>query len=270
MGAGNLYVGTSGYNYSHWRERFYPPGLPSQAWLGFYAERFNTVELNVTFYRQPRPRTFEGWRLATPADFRFAVKGHRLITHLRRLRDVADAVAVFFKGAAVLEEKLAVVLWQLPPGLRADPGLLSAFCALLKENPVAARVRHAFEFRHRSWFAPATCDILTAGKFALCIADSPRWPRAEEVTADFVYLRFHGGERLYRSRYALDELAGWARKIRAWLEEGRDVYAYFNNDAEGHALANAGELRTLVASLLTEGCEAAGAPLPRHSGPPPL
>ncbi|MBC7104405.1 MAG: DUF72 domain-containing protein, partial [Firmicutes bacterium] len=134
MGTGRLYVGTSGYNYSHWRARFYPPGLPPRAWLGFYAERFNTVELNVTFYRQPRPATFEGWRLSTPPDFRFALKGHRLITHLRRLKDVADAVAAFFKGAAVLEEKLAVVLWQLPPGLRADPGLLSAFGDLLGEN----------------------------------------------------------------------------------------------------------------------------------------
>ncbi|MGQ9531868.1 MAG: DUF72 domain-containing protein, partial [Desulfotomaculales bacterium] len=248
VGTGKLYVGTSGYNYSHWRARFYPPGLPSRAWLGFYAERFNTVELNVTFYRQPRPGTFEGWREGTPPGFRFAVKGHRLITHLRRLKDVADALAGFFEGAALLGEKLAVVLWQLPPGLPADPDLLSAFCTLLKENPVAARVRHAFEFRHRSWFTPATYEILSAGNCALCVADSPRWPRAEEITADLVYLRFHGGERLYRSRYSVEELTGWASKIRAWLIEGRDVYAYFNNDAEGHALANAEELRALVAS----------------------
>ncbi|MBC7105392.1 MAG: DUF72 domain-containing protein, partial [Firmicutes bacterium] len=106
----------------------------------------------------------------------------------------------------------------------------------------------AFEFRHRSWFAPATYEVLAARNFALCVADSPRWPKAEELTADFVYLRFHGGERLYRSRYAVDELAVWARKIGAWLAGGRDVYAYFNNDAEGHALANAGELRALVES----------------------
>ncbi|WP_027719350.1 DUF72 domain-containing protein [Desulfovirgula thermocuniculi] len=246
MATGGLYIGTSGYNYPHWRERFYPPEMPARAWLGFYAEHFNTVELNVTFYRQVQPRTFEKWHETTPPDFRFALKGHRFITHLRRLSDVGEAVASFFRCAAHLEEKLAVVLWQFPPSFQSDEALLAAFCALLREIPPAARTRHAFEFRHRSWFAPPTYRILAAGNFALCIGDSPRWPQAEEITADFVYLRFHGGKQLYRSNYSTAELGTWARRIEGWLGQGLDVYAYFNNDAEGHALHNAAELRALV------------------------
>lgn len=243
-----LFVGTSGYNYPHWRERFYPAGLPARRWLNYYATRFNTVELNVTFYRLPDARTFAGWYARTPAGFLFALKGSRLVTHLKRLENVDDAISKFFHAAGELREKLGVVLWQLPPGLHANTARLAAFCGLLYTNPVARNTRHAFEFRHQSWFVPEVYRILSAHNFALCIADAPRWPSAEEVTADFVYLRFHGGRRLYASCYTEDELASWARKVVRWLGEGRDVYAYFNNDAEGHAVANAETLHGLARS----------------------
>ncbi|MEW5762995.1 MAG: DUF72 domain-containing protein [Bacillota bacterium] len=239
-------IGTSGYNYPHWRERFYPPDISPRRWLEYYATRFATVELNVTFYRLPRAETFAGWRRRTPAAFVFALKGSRLITHLRRLVDVDEAVASFFAAAGELQEKLGVVLWQLPPGLHADTSRLVRFCGLLYADPVARHTRHAFEFRHQSWFAPEVYDILRAHNFALCVADAPRWPSALEATADFVYLRFHGGRRLYASCYTTEELAVWAGRIKEWLAAGLDVYAYFNNDIEGHAVANAGELRALI------------------------
>ncbi|MGQ9712494.1 MAG: DUF72 domain-containing protein [Desulfotomaculales bacterium] len=246
-----IYIGTSGYNYPHWRGRFYPAGVPSRRWLEHYATCFNTVELNVTFYRLPEAKTFAAWRARTPAGFVVALKGSRLVTHLKRLENVDEALANFFAAAGGLKEKLGVVLWQLPPGLQADAPRLAVFCQLLQADTVARHVRHAFEFRHASWFVPEVYAILRGHNFALCIADAPRWPSGDEVTAGFVYLRFHGGTKLYASRYTPEELASWARRIAAWVREGRDIYAYFNNDAEGHAVANAGELRALVESTMT-------------------
>ncbi|NPV30246.1 MAG: DUF72 domain-containing protein [Firmicutes bacterium] len=242
----DLRVGTSGYNYPHWRGAFYPKEIPGRRWLNFYAAHFNTVELNVTFYRLPLAKTFASWYDSTPPDFRFAVKGSRMITHIKRLRDVAEPLAAFFGRAEKLQEKLAVVLWQLPPGLRGDPGLLAEFCRLVQGNDTARAARHAFEFRHNSWFSPEVYEILHQNNFGLCIADSPRWPQTLEVTADFVYLRFHGSEKVYTSCYTKEELERWAKRIREWLESGRDVYAYFNNDAGGWAVANARDLISLT------------------------
>lgn len=241
-----LYIGTSGYNYPHWRGAFYPEDLPSRQWLSFYAGHFNTVELNVTFYRLPLAKTFANWHDNTPPEFRFAVKGSRTITHIKRLRDAAEPLAAFFSRAESLKEKLAVVLWQLPPGLRGDAELLADFCRLLKANNAARSARHAFEFRHDSWFNPEVYEILRQNNFSLCIADSPRWPQSLEATADFVYIRFHGSKKLYTSSYTEEELRIWGRRIREWLEGGRDVYAYFNNDAGGWAVANARQLLKII------------------------
>ncbi|MEW5934718.1 MAG: DUF72 domain-containing protein [Bacillota bacterium] len=241
---GMLYVGTSGYNYSHWRGRFYPEGLPTRQWLSHYAGTFPTVELNVTFYRLPRRSTFAGWYEQTPPNFVFAIKGSRLITHLKRLAEVEDETSRFFAHAAALKEKLAVVLWQFPPSFRLDLAKLGAFCNLLKA--VAGHTRHAFEFRHQSWFAPELYEFLRRLNHALCVADAPRWPSCLEATADFVYVRFHGSHRLYSSCYSTQELEAWAERIARWRAEGRDVFAYFNNDAQGFALQNARELAALL------------------------
>ncbi|MDN5347796.1 MAG: hypothetical protein PWP65_1360 [Clostridia bacterium] len=241
-----FYLGTSGYNYSHWRGKFYPEDLSTKDWITYYATRFNTVELNVTFYRLPLAKTFTTWYERTPDGFLFALKGSRLITHYKRLVGVEEALQSFFTRAAGLKEKLGVVLWQLPPGLHADTERLLAFCELLNSHPLARVARHAFEFRHQSWFVPEIYDILARYSYALCVADAPRWPQAKEVTADFVYLRFHGSRKLYSSSYTSEELAGWAAQVKTWLAQGRDVYAYFNNDAEGWAVTNACELERLV------------------------
>jgi uncharacterized protein YecE (DUF72 family) len=245
---GRRYIGTSGYNYLHWGDGvFYPGGLPQRSWLEYYVRYFQTVELNVSFYRLPGLKAFEGWQRRTPADFRFAAKGSRFITHIKRLRDCREPLEVFFKNAMGLKEKLSVVLWQLPPGLKADSDRLSQFSKELKQVAPQS-VRQAFEFRNRTWFVPEVYEILVAFNFGLCIADSPRWPSEEVITTDFVYLRFHGGKVLYGSDYSTSELQGWARKAQGWLANGLDIYAYFNNDAFGFAVKNAQQFQEILSS----------------------
>ena len=242
-----LFLGTSGFNYSHWRGRFYPLELPTKEWLKFYASYFPTVEINVTFYRIPRLATFTSWYEQTPEDFTFALKGHRQITHYKRLKDTEAELEKFLHHLSPLQHKLGIILWQLPPGLKADLKLFRDFIAALQAHPLASRIRHSFEFRHASWFSPEVYSLLSSAGYALCLADSPRWPKVEELTANFVYVRFHGRQKLYASSYTREELEEWAKKIRHWLEQNLDVYAYFNNDAQGYALANARDLLSLLA-----------------------
>jgi uncharacterized protein YecE (DUF72 family) len=241
------FVGTSGYNYGHWGGGvFYPPELPQREWLEYYARHFSTVELNVTFYRLPALPVFQGWKKRTPARFAFAVKGSRYITHIKRLKDCREPIMLFLKNASGLGRKLNVILWQLHPGMKCDSSRLENFCSMLKRSVRGRRIRHAFEFRHPSWFCDEVYGLLHSFNHALCIADSPIWPRVEAVTADWIYLRFHGGRALYGSNYSDGELGEWAAKARAWLAAGRAVFAYFNNDAHGFAVRNALRLRELI------------------------
>jgi len=243
----NIYIGTSGYNYPHWGGGvFYPGETPKAQWLEHYARHFGSVELNVTFYRLPDRSVFRSWRERTPSQFTFAIKGNRYITHIKRLKDCREPIIRFMRHASALDEKLHVVLWQLHPRMRVDLERLDAFCRLLRASTRAKRVRHAFEFRHESWFCDGVYNLLCARNHALCIAHSPRWPMTKITTADFAYIRFHGGERLYGSNYSEEELKEWATKMRAWLTRGLDVYAYFNNDAQGFAVRNAMRLRELI------------------------
>ncbi len=244
---GRLYIGTSGFSYDHWREGFYPAGLAKSKWFEYYATQFNSVELNVTFYRLVKEATFKKWYEETPEDFRFAIKGSRFISHQKKLKDCEEAVERFFEGARELKEKLGVVLWQLPGSFRVDLERLENFGNFLKEQSVASKVKHAFEFRDESWFNEEVYDLLRKNHTGLCMADSGgKWPGVEVVTAVFVYLRFHGPAGLYASSYSDEELEMWAKKIRKWLSEGKDVYAYFNNDAQGYAVDNAMMLEALV------------------------
>jgi uncharacterized protein YecE (DUF72 family) len=153
---------------------------------------------------------------------------------------------LFFENASALEKKLGIVLWQLPPNLHVNREKLEGFCELLAQNKIAKNTRHAFEFRHKTWFCKEIYEILRKYKFSLCVAHSNRWPYEEVGTADYVYLRFHGGEILYGSNYSDEELEGWAEKAKDWLSEGRDIYAYFNNDAYGYAVYNALKFRELL------------------------
>lgn len=243
----NLFIGTSGYSYKHWAKGvFYPQGLPSNKWLEFYCERFNAVELNVTFYRLVKQSTFEGWMKRTPKDFSFAVKGSRFITHVKRLKAVEEPLKKFGASLIPLMKKTKCVLWQLPPGFKADPERLKFFCSLLAKSRVLKKTRHVFEFRHETWFTEETCGILKQFNYGLCFAASPKKIGEEVLTADFVYLRFHGGSSLYASNYSDEQLKTWARKVKEWKPKIGQVFAFFNNDNYGFAPPNAMRLRDFL------------------------
>ena len=241
MAAGRAWVGTSGWSYRHWRGVFYPPGLPANRWLDFYCRHFDTVEVNFSFYRLPTRQSFEGWRTRTPADFRFAIKANRTITHLHRLKHAGPAWQRFWDNAQGLAEKLAVVLVQLPPAQRADVTRLADFTALLP-----AGVRFAFEFRHQSWFVPEVYAVLEGRGYALCQANAPGQPGEHVPTGPYRYLRMHGGPSVEESDYSRPELERWAASLRRSTEQGRDVFVYFNNDPRGYAVANARFLSSLL------------------------
>ncbi len=229
-------VGTSGWNYSHWRELFYPKGLKQSEWLQFYAERFDTVEVNATFYRLPKPEYMDHWREAVPPGFLFALKGSRYLTHVKRLGDTGQSVDRFLDLGARLGGKAGPVLWQLPPNFQRHDDRLAAFVSALPGG-----WRHAFEFRHPSWYCQEVYDVLDNAGAALCIPDHPEYPRDLVLTTDWTYIRCHygGGDGLY----SRGELAAWADRVRGFMAGGADVYVYFNNDWKGYALDNALELR---------------------------
>jgi len=233
-GCGVVRIGCSGWNYTHWRGVVYPRGLPARRWLDHYSALFDTVEVNTTFYRLPSITAVCGWAERTPADFVFAVKASRYLTHIKRLADMDQGVRRFYEQIEPLvgAGKLGPVLWQLPPNFQRNDERLRAALAALPTG------RHAFEFRHPSWFAEEIYDLLRARGVALVIADRPEIRRFQthERTADFTFVRFHhgGGDGNYTHR----RLGAWARRIEEWRVEA-DVYAYFNNDWAGWAVENA-------------------------------
>jgi len=242
----NILTGTSGFSYSDWKDGiFYPKGLPRKKWLEYYASVFNTVELNVTFYRLPKKETFQDWHRRTPDNFLFTLKASRYITHIKRLKNCQKALGNFLENALFLKNKLGVILWQLPPSMRIDTKTLESFCDLLF-NSDAKKIKHVFEFRHPSWLYESVYEILEKYNYCLCIAHSNQWPNEEISTADYLYLRFHGGESLYSSDYSDKELKGWARKVKKWISGKREVFSYFNNDAKGYAPRNALIFRKLL------------------------
>jgi uncharacterized protein YecE (DUF72 family) len=235
-------VGCSGWNYRHWREVVYPAGLPARRWLEHYATLFDTVEVNATFYRLPTRKAVAGWAAQTPDDFVFAVKASRYLTHVRRLRDIAAGASRFFDCIEPLVEagKLGPVLWQLPESFHRDDERLAAVLA------GAPPGRHAFEFRHASWFVEPVYELLRQSGAALVVGDHPSRPfQTLELTADWAYLRFHYGSRGRGGNYSARELATWAERVRDWRRRV-DVWAYFNNDWGGFAVRNAVDLRGLV------------------------
>lgn len=240
---GRVRIGLSGWNYPAWKESFYA-GIKRKDWLSYAATRFETIEVNATFYREQKPATLERWHDATPPDFVFALKGHRFVTHSLRLADAGAAMIRQRDNARPLKRKLAAVLWQLPPGLEADTGRLSDFLDALAAWPEA---RHAIEFRHESWFTGATQRLLKDAGVASCISDAARWPRWDAVTAPLVYLRLHGRPETYVSAYGRAGLKPWREKIAVWRAQGRDVLCYFDNDSAGAAFEDADLLTRLCA-----------------------
>lgn len=242
-----LFIGTSGWTYSSWKGTFYPEDLPSRDYLEFYSREFESTEVNYSFCHLPRPSTYEKWAAQVPVTFIFALKTSRFITHVKRLLDVEEAWATFVQNALALGPHLGPVLLQFPPSFRCDRRKLAAFLGIAQRPaPKQHPLRLAFEFRHESWFSEQTYALLSRHNAALCIADSPRYPRKDVLTADFVYLRFHGRTDLFASKYTDAELLEEAKRIRRYLRDRRDVYVYFNNDALGHAIANARTLNHLL------------------------
>jgi len=238
---GLVQIGTSGYVYKHWKRVFYPEDLPSKDWLSYYTGHFSTLEINNSFYRLPERSTFAGWRKRSPDGFLFSVKVSRFLTHLKKLKDPEEPLERFLENAEGLGPKLGPLLFQLPPHWKPDLGRLRGLLALRPR-----RRRFAVEFREAAWCTDEVFSILKEGNAALCLHDGlPDCPPA--VTADFVYLRFHG-RSAPGGRYTRSALSDWAERIGRWRRDSLDVYAYFNNDAHGYAVENARELIELVDS----------------------
>jgi len=230
-----VHIGCSGWNYRDWRGAIYPEGLPARRWLERYAELFDTVEVNNTFYRLPSQSAVEGWVDQTPPGFVIAVKASRYMTHVKRLREMKRVAARYFEAIKPLADspKLGPVLWQLPANFQRDDERLGE---ALEQLPKA---RHCFEFRHPSWFVPEVYELLRRHRAALVIGDDPERPfQTHEITADWTYVRFHRGNRGRRGNYSKRELEEWKRHIAAWRSEV-EVFAYFNNDWEAFAPRNA-------------------------------
>ena len=241
-------VGCSGWNYAHWRNGvFYPPRCAARNWLRYYAREFETVEVNTTFYRLPRRDAVARWVEETPEQFTFAVKVSRYITHVKRLREVGEHLPLLYERIEPLlrSPKLGPLLWQLPPTFRADFDRLAQALEHVHDGH-----RHAFEFRHASWFCEELYTLLREHGVALVIGDRPEVNafQAHELTADFTLVRFHSGTRGRNGNYSHGELDDWAVRLAGWSKEV-DVFAYFNNDWEGFAIENARYLRRRLAPL---------------------
>jgi len=242
------YIGTSGWHYEHWRDRFYPEKLAKAKWLKFYAGHFDTVELNNSFYRLPSEDAFANWRDSSPANFTFAVKVSRFITHIKRLKDTGEAVEKFISRAIILGDKLAPLLYQLPPNMHRNDEVLESFLSTLPRG-----MKHVFEFRHQSWLEEGVLQILHKYKVGFCVFDMPSISCPLIATADFAYIRFHGSAGLYSSCYSDEELASWAKILANLARNLKAIYIYFNNDIEGFAVRNAMTLRNYLSTPGAEG-----------------
>jgi uncharacterized protein YecE (DUF72 family) len=238
---GTIHIGTSGWNYRHWFGRFYPEHLPQSELLSFYAKYFDTVEINNSFYHLPKIKTFNSWRETVPRNFVFALKASRFITHMKKLKAPKTSSKKLFNRMKRLEETLGPILFQLPPGWTRNDKRLAKFLASLP-----ATHQYVFEFRDPSWLTEEIYDLLKQHNTAFCIHDfrGERTPR--EITADFTYVRMHGPRKAaYSGSYPPRVLKEWAKQIHEWQSKLRDIYVYFNNDAEGNAIKNALKLREL-------------------------
>jgi uncharacterized protein YecE (DUF72 family) len=238
-------VGCSGWNYSAWRGVLYPAGTPARRWLETYAAKFDTVEVNATFYRLATRKTVERWLEQTPADFCFAVKASRYLTHVKRLSDIEQGLRRFYEPLAPLTEagRLGATLWQLPETFHRDEAALARLLERLPDG------RHAIELRHASWFTEKVYEVLRAHDAALVLGEHPgRSFQTRRATASWRYIRFHYGARGRRGNYSDTELERWAQQIHRWRAT-HETLVYFNNDWEGFAPKNAAWLQRRLGQL---------------------
>jgi uncharacterized protein YecE (DUF72 family) len=237
----HVYIGTSAWHYRHWRGRFYPSDLTAARMLRYYADRFDTVEINNSFYRLPTPSALEGWCRETPAGFCFAVKASRYITHNLKLKHPKQAEQKFLSRIESLGRRLGPILFQLPPDWKINVVRLGEF---LRELP--QRHRYTFEFRNPTWHVPEVYDTLRRHRAALCIHEIAGFQCPFEVTADFIYVRLHGPSDKYQGVYSESALRTWANRIQNWRKELTHVFVYFDNDQSGFAAKNVLELKRML------------------------
>jgi uncharacterized protein YecE (DUF72 family) len=240
--AAPIRIGCSGWNYRHWRGPFYPEKLAMKRWFDHYASVFDTVELNTSFYHLPKPETFEKWRDQAPPEFRYAVKAPRFITHMKKLKDCAGPVEEFLTRARKLGDRIGPILYQLPPRWTFNRQRLEEFLALLP-----ADLKHVFEFREKSWVSEEVLALLDERGVAFCAHDMPGLPTPRWASGPIAYVRFHGTEGKYWGRYADELLLVWSDWMVDQARQGREVWAYFNNDIHAHAIDDALTLRAMVA-----------------------
>ncbi len=235
-----FYIGCSGWSYQDWVGKFYPAGLKSGEWLAYYAQHFNTVEVNMSFYRFPFKNMLKGWYNRTPKNFQFTLKANRMITHVKRLRGTKELLSSFYALADLLEEKLACILFQMPPSLKKDKDMKTLESFLKSLSPDHNNV---IEFRHKSWFCREVYDLLSAHHAVFCILSAPKLPSDAVATGKIAYVRFHGAGSWYNYDYDDEELKKWVQQIRKLK---LNTFAYFNNDVNAYAPSNALRLQALL------------------------
>ncbi|WP_412465954.1 DUF72 domain-containing protein [Pedobacter sp. KLB.chiD] len=243
MKSGKTFIGTSGWKYRHWEGTFYPSDLKKKDQLQYFTAHFDTVELNNSFYRQPRLQNFETWGEQAPAHFTYAVKANRYFTHLKKLNVSKNEIVEFLNASLGLGEKLGPILFQLPPKWGINAVRLEGFLEMLPSG-----YRYTFEFRNPSWYHETVFSLLKKYHCAFCIYDLGGHQSPIISTANFVYIRLHGPGEKYQGLYGQSALTTWAERCNTWLNENKDVYLYFDNDQEGYAAFNAIELKKMIKS----------------------
>jgi uncharacterized protein YecE (DUF72 family) len=238
---GSIHIGTSGWHYDHWSGPFYPGGLAKKDFLGYYAERFHTVEINNSFYRIPGSKTLKTWKNTVPSTFIFSVKGSRYITHMKKLKDPQEPVSNFLHRMDRLEKNLGPILFQLPPRWNINPDRLCSFL-----NSLPKDYRYAFEFRDPSWYEDEIFEMLKKNGAAFCIYELAGHMSPKEVTADFIYVRLHGPKGAYEGQYDTRVLSGWAGAFSSWAGQDKEIFCYFDNDQAGYAARDALRLQKMI------------------------
>jgi uncharacterized protein YecE (DUF72 family) len=234
-------VGCSGWIYPHWRGRFYPEKLAVKRWFAFYAEHFDTVEINNSFYRLPKPETFDAWAAQAPPGFRYAVKANRFLTQAKKLKDCEEPMARMMPAFRHLGQTLGPVLYQLPPRFKVNLERLERFLELVPKDVI-----NVFEFRDNSWHDDAVFALLERYGASFCAHDMPGSESPDQAVGPVAYVRFHGGEGKYWGRYSDEALLRWTDWMIAEARRGREVWAYFNNDIDGHAIHDALTLKAML------------------------
>ena len=238
-------VGCSGWNYKHWREIFYPKGLPVSRWFAFYAEHFDTVEINNSFYMLPKAETFAKWRDQAPAGFCYAVKANRFLTQAKKLKECEEPIERMMAATLNLGDRLGPILYQLPPSLKINLERLEQFLQLVPKD-----VANVFEFRDKSWYVPETYELLDRYGASFCVHDMGGCASDRVAVGPVAYVRFHGGVGKYWGRYSDEVLLDWGDWMAEQARSGRPIWAYFNNDIHGHAIDDAQTLKAMLAQIL--------------------